>query len=680
MRCTGHRMAAVAGLALWLLPALARAHDEGLRQPESALYDARADRYLVSNIGGDPRAKDGDGSITIVQPEGGTGARTWIRGGRDGVELHAPKGLALYREWLVVADIDALRFFDRTSGAPVRTLAIEGAVFLNDVCVTADGTFFVSDSDAGRIYRVAPDGSPAIFYEAPDFERPNGLATAPDGIIAVNFGAPRILHIDWEGRARALPAPPAGNLDGVVRLPDGSLAVTSWEASAVFRIGPDGASSILASELRGPADLGFDERRGRLLVPELLADRLTTVSTRKPVCDADNAGLALPPGFCAMEVAAELGAVRNLVVAPNGDVFAALSARRGGLGGVLALRDLDGDGRADLRRRFGEGDGHGIALGPAHLFYAAPDQIVRWAWEAGQLEPTGEAEVIVAGFPAQREHRAKAIALGSQGELYVEVGAPSNSCQRSNRESRSPGLDPCLQLEHHAGIWRYGAEDSNRQHDPAQRFATGMRHALALAVHPATGELWAAINGRDQLGGLWGYDAARNAELPAEELVRVTEGADFGWPYCYYDGPKSRKVLAPEYGGDGSEPGRCAAKANPVLAFPAHWAPMALSFYTGSAFPARYREGAFLAFRGSWNRAPLPQQGFRVVFVPFKGGAPERSTSPGFETFATAAGDPTAFRFTGVAVGPDGSLYLSADANGKIWRVMPAPSPAAWVR
>lgn len=389
-----------------------------------------------------------------------------------------------------------------------------------------------------------------------------------------------------------------------------------------------------------------------------------------PRCDAGDAGLRLPAGFCALEVGRDLGPVRNLVVAPNGDVFAALKRRKDEQG-VLALRDADGDGRADERRRFGRGDGHGIALTDTHLYYAAHDEVVRWSWAPGRLEPAGPAEVIVTGFPDQREHRAKAIALGPDGSLYVEVGAPSNNCQVQKRKPGSPGIDPCPQRELHAGIWRYAADAPRQRHTPERRFATGMRHALALGVRPESGELWAVVNGRDQLGALWGFDVERNAELPAEEMLRVTPGADFGWPYCYHDGRRHRKVLSPEYGGDGDEVGRCASKQGPALAFPAHWAPMALVFYTAESFPARYRGGAFVAFRGSWNRAPLPQEGYRIAFVPFAGGKPTGE----IETFAIGAADPTALRMTGVAVGPDGSLYLASDAEQRIWRVLRAEEP-----
>jgi len=391
-----------------------------------------------------------------------------------------------------------------------------------------------------------------------------------------------------------------------------------------------------------------------------------------PACDDDDAGLALPEGFCALEVARDTGPVRNLVVAPDGDVYAALRPRGGGPGGVLALRDTDGDGRADVRERFGAGEAHGIELARGHLYLATVRRVVRWPRPAGRLVPEGEPEVIVDGFPEQDSHAVKAMAVGGDGALYVEVGAPSNACQEEARTPRSPGLDPCPQRALQAGIWRYDADRAGQEHAAARRFAAGMRHALGLAVDPATGKLWAVINGRDQLRSLWGFTAEQNAELPAEEFVHVAEGADFGWPYCYHDGRAGKKVLAPEYGGDGERTGRCAGKAEPAVAFPAHWAPMDVAFYHAEAFPARYRSGAFVAFRGSWNRAPLPQEGYRVAFVPFHDGVPEG----GFETFAIDARSPTALRMTGVAVGADGSLYLAADQNERIWRVLPAPSAA----
>ena len=166
------------------------------------------------------------------------------------------------------------------------------------------------------------------------------------------------------------------------------------------------------------------------------------------------------------------------------------------------------------------------------------------------------------------------------------------------------------------------------------------------------------------------FDTTESAELPAEELFRVERGDDFGWPYCFYDGLARRKVLAPEYGGDGQRVGRCASVKGPVAAMPAHWAPNGLLIYRGSQFPARFYGGAFIAFHGSWNRAPRPQGGYNVVFVPLTGGAAEP-----YEVFATGfAGDSVQpigarHRPVGLSMGPDGSLYISDDRGGRIWRV-----------
>jgi glucose/arabinose dehydrogenase len=206
--------------------------------------------------------------------------------------------------------------------------------------------------------------------------------------------------------------------------------------------------------------------------------------------------------------------------------------------------------------------------------------------------------------------------------------------------------------------------------EDGQRYATGLRNPLALTTRGEKRALYAAIHGRDQLGDNWGFTPEQNANNPAEELVRVERGDDFGWPYCYYSNEYKKKVLAPEYGGDGQKVGRCDSAKDPLLAFPGHWAPLALAFYDADQFGRQYKGGLFVAFHGSWNRAPLPQAGYRVVFVPFSGDRP----SGGYSTFAIAKQGPTVLRASGLAVSPDGSLYISADQNEKIWKVSRARS------
>ena len=203
---------------------------------------------------------------------------------------------------------------------------------------------------------------------------------------------------------------------------------------------------------------------------------------------------------------------------------------------------------------------------------------------------------------------------------------------------------------------------------------TGVRSVVAMEWNPIDDALYALQHGRDYLFRQWPefYDRWQSALLPAEEFLRVREGSNFGWPFCYYDQFLGRKLLNPEYGGDGSIVGRCADFDEPVIGFPGHWAPNGLAFYDGDQFPDRYRGGAFIAFHGSWNRAPLPQQGYNVVFVPRSGDA----FGPDYEVFADGfrrGEGQDGHRPTGVTVGPDGSLYISDDAGGTIWRVMHRP-------
>lgn len=399
-----------------------------------------------------------------------------------------------------------------------------------------------------------------------------------------------------------------------------------------------------------------------------------------PVCDPGNGAIKVPDGFCAVVVAEGVEGARHLAVRPNGDVFVATYGGRGAgaqPGGVVVLRDTTGDGHADVRTRFGDVGGSGIALRDDLVYFAPNDGVVRFSVPGGAMEPVGQPEVVVQGLPNTRSHRAKSIVVSDAGDLFVNIGSPTNSCQVQDRTAGSPGQDPCPDLERRAGIWRFDADATGQAQDDGERWATGMRNTVALAMDPATGQLFGAIHGRDQLGQNWPehFSLEQSAELPAEEFVRVEQGSDFGWPYCFYDWEADRKVLAPEYGGDGETVGRCAAKDDALLAFPGHWAPNGLLFYTGSQFPERFRGGVFIAFHGSWNRSPMPQEGYNVVFVPFRGGAPAGEWSVFADGFPGGNVSPNgaAHRPTGLALGPDGSLYISDDAGGTIWRVMYRP-------
>ncbi len=381
-----------------------------------------------------------------------------------------------------------------------------------------------------------------------------------------------------------------------------------------------------------------------------------------PGCDADNGGLTVPAGFCA-SLFAEVAAPRHLAVAPNGDVFVATQGRGEGNGGVIAMRDRNGDGKADTTVRFGAAPGTGIAIAADAIYFAPHNEVIRYRWKPGSLVPEDAGTVIVRGMPTGG-HTAKTIALGRSGEIYVDHGSLSNVCV-VERTARAPGQMPCEELPTRAGIWRYSATRADQTPADGERWVTGFRNGMAIAVEPTSGMLWGATHGRDALAS-WGFSAEDNAEKPAEEFGMLAKGSDYGWPYCYYDPIAKQKVQAPEYGGDGVARGECATKTQPVIGFPGHWAPLQLAFNTGAGFGSSYRGGAFLAFRGSWNRAPLPQAGHRIVYIPFSNG----KATGAYTTFLTGAG--AAIKFSGVAMQPDGrAMFVSSDPAGKVWRIIP---------
>jgi glucose/arabinose dehydrogenase len=411
-------------------------------------------------------------------------------------------------------------------------------------------------------------------------------------------------------------------------------------------------------------------------------------TTRQSTCDEDNGSITLPSGFCATVFADNIGHARHLVVTPGGDVYVntwihkdqsgQIPANPPG-GFVVALRDADRDGHAERVERFGatfqpgkEGGGTGIAVHDNALYVEVDDKIVRHAL-GGDLVPSAESQIVLSGLPMQAGHTMHSFTIADNGTMFVNSGSATNSCQIKDRTLASPGQKPCAELATRAGIWRYDARKTDQKFSAAERYAMSLRNTVALTTSP-DGALYVVIHGRDQLGDNWPklFTAAQNSELPAEVLARVDSGDDFGWPYCYYNGAQKKYVVAPEYGGDGQTVGDCADKKQPEVAFPAHWAPEAIAFYTGNAFPEKYRNGAFVSFHGSWNRTPR-QSGFLVAYVPFSGGKASGSYEEFATDFAGAAlpADPrqAAYRPMGLAVGPDGSLYVTDDTKGRVWKI-----------
>jgi len=394
--------------------------------------------------------------------------------------------------------------------------------------------------------------------------------------------------------------------------------------------------------------------------------------TLKP--DANNGGIKVPQGFGALQVVPKLGRARHIAIDQTGNIFVKLSVLKDGKG-IYILRDTDGDGKADDIKGFGNYIGTGIAIGNGYLYSASDSSVYRYPLTKTGVD-TSKMEIIVASVPYSTNHPAKSITLDNEGKLYMNIGAPSNACQEKDRVKGSPGMDPCPLLENYGGIWQFDANKQGQREADGTRFATGLRNCVALEWDSYSKQLFAVQHGRDQLDMLFPnmYTHEQNAELPAEEFFMLKKGSDCGWPYCYYDQFQKKLIQSPEYGGDGKKADLCEGKELPIMAFPGHWAPNDLLFYHGNQFPEKYKNGAFICFHGSWNRAPLKQAGYFVAFIPFKDGKP----SGDWEVFAEGfAGGPeikspndAKHRPMGLAEGPDGSLYITDSVDGTVWRVI----------
>ncbi len=390
--------------------------------------------------------------------------------------------------------------------------------------------------------------------------------------------------------------------------------------------------------------------------------------------NADDVVLQLPQGFTATVFAYGLGHTRHLSANANGDVYVKLANLKDGKG-IYRLRDTNGDGKADDITGFGNFAGTGIAIKNGYLYASTDEEVFRYKIDGSNnvINPD-KPEKIVTGLLSRHEHEAKAIALDNDGNLYVNIGAYSNACQVADRQKGSPGMKPCPILDSAGGIWQFNADKPNQTYGDGIRYATGLRNVVGLDWNTATNTLFVMQHGRDQLHDLFPdmYDTKQSAELPAECMYELHKGSNCGWPYIYYDEFQHKKILAPEFGGDSKKTGGEDAQ-DPVVAFPGHLAPNGLLFYTGNKFPEKYKNGAFVAFHGSWNRAPEPQKGYLIAFVPFKDGKPSGDWEIFADNFSggpdfTASGR-AKHRPCGLAQGPDGSIYVSDDSKGTIWKI-----------
>jgi glucose/arabinose dehydrogenase len=348
-----------------------------------------------------------------------------------------------------------------------------------------------------------------------------------------------------------------------------------------------------------------------------------------PATDERVSQLSLPRGFRIEKFAEGLGRPRIMAMGEDGTLY----VTRPRSGDVLALRDENGDGRADgenavVRNLRGV---HGITLHDGKMYLATVSEVYVAEMRDGQV---GEPKRIIEGMPPGGNHPNRTLGFGPEdGQLYITVGSTCNACMEKNEES--------------ATILRANPADWSRA-----IFAKGLRNTIGFGWHPQTKVMWGMDHGTDWLGH----------DFPLEELNRIEEGKNYGWPFVSND--RLVELAAYPEGFDGEA--FLAQVVKPVLGYTAHSSPIQMVFYTGSQFPEEYRNDAFVAMHGSWNRQPA--SGYEVVRIDFN----EQGDPVRFEPFLKGFlldGEAYFGRPAGLAVGSDGSLFVGDDANGVVYRV-----------
>lgn len=380
--------------------------------------------------------------------------------------------------------------------------------------------------------------------------------------------------------------------------------------------------------------------------------------------------IKLPSGFSIAEIGKNLGSTRHIAVSKQGHVYAKLSKLKDG-NGIVQLKDVNQDGVFEDEKWFGNYPGTGIMIDDEYFYASSNKGVFRYALNAvGEIADLNKPETIVDGLPDHGRDNAKPFVFDQDKKhIYVTIGSWNDPCRVLGT---GQGMNPCAILDSAGGVWQFDANKLNQGFKDGLRYATGLKNAVGITWNTQTQSLFAMAHGRGQFHDFYPqyYTPQMSQELPAEAMYEFKKaGDDAGWPYIYFDQKQNKKIVAPEYGGDGKKSGGEKA-LNPVVAFPAHMGPNDILFYKGSQFPAKYKHGAFIAFHG--QSAEL-KKGYLVAFVPFKNGKPSGKWEIFADNFAgtdlVKPTGPIQHRPCGLAEGPDGSLYVSDDLGGSIYRI-----------
>jgi len=404
-----------------------------------------------------------------------------------------------------------------------------------------------------------------------------------------------------------------------------------------------------------------------VLIPAVIVSMLVLSIASKNYDKEDAALITVPAGFGINMIADKLGPARHIVITPENDIYVRLAEPKNGKGTLFLHQDGD---KAVVASGFGNFGGTGIAIKNGYLYASSNTAVYRFKLnDKDEVINPNTPETVVSGLVYHRTHGPKAFTMDNDGNIYVNVGAYSNICSEFDPHGKG-----CPILDSAAGIWEFKADKLNQRQSDGIHFAWGLRNVVGLDWNQQDNRLFVMQHGRDALHDLFPkiYTVHQSALLPAECMYELKQGDNAGWPYLYYDWQTHKKMQGPEYGGDGVKEAD-SKYIDPVASYPGHYAPDGLLFYTGNQFPEKYKNGAFIAFHGSWNRAPEPQAGYCVVFQPFKDGKPDGAWEVFADGFAGTEAQKTPndalHRPVGLAQGPDGSLYVTDDQGGSIYKI-----------